>query len=282
MAGTYDFTVSVASFGEFADPAEAVRQKPGFLKSAVDGAHPAMEHYFRRYLAGNSLKTVDKRKKAIRLVLSKVKNIWSPVERSHWLRELSHQAGVPERELSAEMDQLGQDEGRQSPVEIKGEKRKLERQELVALRILGLIALKPDLAPLCKPYLELMPLPYREAHGLIVGQHIPSSELQASNEEVREIVNFASLRSGVEFVDFEEGQLEIELKNLLRELQYEHLKQLRDKTGRLVLRAEQTGDEKELLEQLTQLDGIVKKLHNLKNTQNAKEEVKEKETQKNR
>jgi len=282
LAGTYDFTVSIASFGEFSDPAEAVRQKPGFLKSAVGGAYPAMEHYFRRYLTSDSLKSIDKRKKAIRLILSKVKNIWSPVERSHWLQELSHQAGVPERELSAEMDQLGQDEGSPNPVEIKGEKRKLERQELIALRILGLIALKPDLAPLSEPCLVLMPLSYREAYELIIEKHVPGSRLQASDEEVREIVNFASLRSGVEFVDFEEGQLEVELKNLLRELQYEHLKQLRDKTGRLVLQAEQAGDEEELLEQLKQLDGIVKKLHNLENTQNAKAEVKEEEIQKNR
>jgi len=282
LAGTYDFTVSIVSFGEFSDPAEAVRQKPGFLKSALDGAHPAMEHYFRRYLTGDSLKSIDKRKKAIRLILSKVKNIWSPVERNHWLRELSHQAGVPERELSAEMDQLGQDESSPNPVETKEEKRKLERQELIALRILGLIALKPDLAPLSQPYLELMSLSYREAYELIIGKHFPGSRFQAPNEEVREIVNFASLRSGVEFVDFEEGQLEVELKNLLRELQYEHLKQLREKAGRLVLQAEQAGDEEELLEQLNQLDGIVKKLHNLKNTQNAKEEVKKEEIQKNR
>lgn len=282
LAGSYDFTVSIASFGEFSDPAEAVRQKPGFLKSAVSGAHPAMEHYFRRYLTGDGLKTIDKRKQAIRLVLSKVKNIWSPVERNHWLRELSHRAGVPERELSAEMDQLGQDESSQSPVEAKGEKRKLERQELIALRILGLIALKPDLAPLSESYLALMPSSYREAYELIIGKHTPASVLQTPSEEVREIVNFASLRSGVEFVDFEEGQLEVELKNLLRELQYEHLRQLRDKTGRLVLQAEQTGDEEELLAQLNQLDGIVKKLHNLKNTENAKEEVKKEETPKNR
>lgn len=282
LAGTYDFTVAVVSFGEFSDPAEAVRQKPGFLKGAVGGALPAMEHYFRRYLTGDSLKTIDKRKKAIRLVLSKVKNIWSPVERNHWLRELSHRAGVPERELSAEMDQLGQDEGNQNPIEARGEKRKLERQELIALRILGLIALKPRLAPLSQSHLELMPPSYREAYELIIGKRVPGSGFPVPNEEVRDIVNFASLRSGVEFVDFEEGQLEVELENLLRELQYEHLKQLRDRTGRLVLGAEQAGDEGELLKRLKQLDGIVKKLHNLENTQNAKKEIKEKEVQKNR
>ncbi len=272
LAAAYDFTVSIASFGEFSDPAEVARQRPGYLLEAIRDAKPAMEHYFSRYLAGDNLKILDKRKKAIRLILSKIKSIWSPVERSHWLRELAHLAEVPEGELSREMEQLGQEESRS---ELSGEtevdKRKLERIELIALRILGLLALKPDLIPLLTPYLDLMPPSYREAYGLIAGKS-DKSKLLIANSEVREIIDFASLRSGLEFVDFEEEELKVELKNLLRELQYEHLKQLRDKTGRLVLQAEQSGNDEEVIERLKQLDDVVKKLHNLKN---AKKEVKE-------
>ena len=272
LASSYDFTVTVASFGEFSDPAEAARQKPGFLKEAIEYAKPAMEYYFNRYLPGDSLKNLDRKKKAIRAVLTKIRIIWSPVERNHWLRELSHYVQVPERELVLEMEQLGEEEKDYRQIPAPEEKRKLERKELVILRILGMVALKKDLAALALPYLEFMPPVYKEAYELIAGKYAPGSRLPVSSPEVQEIVNFASLRSGMEFAGFEEDQLEVELKNLLRELQYEHLKQLQDKTGRLVLEAERSGSEEEVIGRLKQLDEIVKKLHNLRN---AKEEVKE-------
>ncbi len=273
LAGAYDFVVSLVSFGRFSDPAEAARQKPGFLKEAINQAKPAMEYYFDRYLTSDNSKSVDKRKTALRLILSKIKNLWSPVERSHWLRELTYRSGISEKELTAEMDQLDEGQDKAVPaVPIKEEKRKLERRELVALRILGLIALRKDLASLIRPHLELMPALYREAFELIIN----GSGNGSSSPEVQEIVNFASLRSGIEFVDSEEEQLEVELKELINELQYEHLKRLRDETGRLVLLSEQSGREEELTAHLKQLDEIVKKLHNLKNAEkkNAKEKVK--------
>lgn len=271
LAGSHDFTVSITSLGEFSDPAEAARQKPGFLKEAIKEAKPAMEYYFNRYLAPENMRTVDERKKLLRLVLSKIKNIWSPVERSHWLRELSYRAGVPEREIRAEMDKLGEEE-RTLPANeaARGETKKLTRIELVILQILGLTVLKRDLAMLVEPHLAIMPPLYEAAYKLIVSPQAAGHGEENANPQVLEIVNFASLRSSIEFVNFEEEQLEVELKNLLKELQYEHLKELRDKTGRLILQAEQSGDETSVLEHLKQLDEIVKKLHNLKN---AKEET---------
>ena len=276
LAGTYDFVVSLISFGDFSDPAEAARQKPGFLKDAISRAKPAMEYYFDQYLTSGNLKTIEKRKTSLRLILSKVKNLWSPVERSHWLRELSYRSGIPEGGLAAEMDQLSEDyRGIISTTETRQEKRKLERRELVALQILGLVAMKNKFGLLVEPYLLLMPPSYKEAYKLIVGKHAPGSQLPAPNEEIQEIVNFASLRGGMEFVNFEEEQLEVELKKLINELQYEHLKRLRDETGRLVLLSEQSGREEELMTHLKQLDEIVKKLHDLKNV---KEEVKKAST----
>lgn len=278
LAGAHDFIVSIISLGEFSDPAEAVRRKPGFLKTTVKDAKPAMEHYFHRYLTIDALKNLDKKKSAIRLILVKIKNIWSPVERSHWLRELSHKAEVPEKELSAEMDKLGEEVKNPLPIsESLGEARKLTRIELIILQILGIVVLKKDLAEVILPHEEIVPPPYRKALEVIVSTPALISGEQNTDPQVLEIVNFASLRSGIEFAGFEEKQLEVELKNLLRELQYEHLKQLGDEASRSVLKAEQSGDEARVLEYLKRLDDIVKKLHTLKN---AKEENKEESKEK--
>ncbi|MBI3088663.1 MAG: DNA primase, partial [Candidatus Colwellbacteria bacterium] len=270
LGGAHDFTVSIISLGKFSDPAEAARQSPGFLKEAVNSAKPAMEHYFNRYLTTEKIKTIDERKKALRLILSRIKNIWSPVERSHWLRELSHKAGVPERVLVLEMEKLSEEDKVLTPPEARQEARRLERIELVSLQILGLIVLKRDLSSFTESYLEIMPSPYREAYNFIVA---PPSQSLNINTEVREIIDFASLRSGIEFADFAEEKIEVELKNLLKELQYEYLKQLREKTSRLVLEAEQSGDEEGVLKHLEQLDEIVKKLHHLRNAKEEKQKV---------
>lgn len=271
LAAAQDFTVSIISLGEFSDPAEAARQKSGYLTAAIKNAKPAMEHYFARYLTSQNLADINNRKKALRLVLSKVRNIWSPVERDHWLRELAHRARVPERELVSEMEKLGTDEERLTSEAVKTETRKLTRTELVILQILGILVLRKELAEFLLPHLDMVPPTYREAFKLITDQ--PDKAMTVETE-IKEIVDFASLRSGIEFANFDEEQLEVELKNLLRELQYEHLKQLGEEAGRRVLEAEESGDDAKVLEHLKQLDDIIKKLHHLKNAEKETKEAK--------
>ena len=65
-----------------------------------------MEYYFDRYLGPDVIKNIAKKKLAVRTLLSKIKAIWSPVEKAHWITELSARSGVKERDLLEELERV--------------------------------------------------------------------------------------------------------------------------------------------------------------------------------
>ena len=107
LAQNRDFSVRLLILEDYKDPADAVKHKPGILEKLAQKAKPAMEFYFDRYL-----QSADKRgnisdfKNNIRIVLAKIKNLASPIERQHWLHELALKTRVKEETLSEEMEQI--------------------------------------------------------------------------------------------------------------------------------------------------------------------------------
>src|SRR3989344_3206257 len=263
LAGANDFLVSVLPLDEFSDPAEASFKKPGFIKEAVGRASPALEYYFRRYLTENNLSAFDKKREALRLLLSKIKNLWSPVERNYWLRELAHRLRVSEKELVEEMEKLGGGASRESvsiqSIENEISRTPRERQELVAERILSLLTLKKELNELISSHLAFMPSLYQGAYEVIVAPR-PATRL---SPELKDLVDLISLRSSLEMV--EDNLLEKEVEYVLRELELEYLKRLTLVKREEVLLAEEKGDEAELAGRLREFDELFKKIQNLKN-----------------
>ncbi len=259
LAGAYDFSVFILPLGEFRDPAEAARNMPGYLLQAVSRAKSAMEHYFDRYLKIEDLKSIGKKKSIVRLLLAKIKNLWSPLERNHWLRELSHRVGIPERELTEEMAQLAAGEsGDSAPVQIEKEKVKLERQELIANRILSLLMAKGELQYVVRPNVELMPPQYQEAYRVMSGL----AETPVS-QEIQNLVTLIGLQSSFEVAVLEEKRITKEMEELIRELQLEYWRRLRDEIGQSILVAEQAGDDQVLLLRLQEFDDVLRKMQHL-------------------
>lgn len=261
LAGANDFLASVLDLGEFRDPAEASLKKPGFIKEAVTKAKPALEYYFSRYLTEVNLSDFSKKREAIRLLLSKIKILWSPVEKNHWLRELAHRLRVSEKELAEEMEKLGSGDQARAPVpEIRLQARgPRERQELVAERILSLLTLKKELQESVSTNLGFMPPLYQGAYEFIIATE-PATELAP---ELKELVDLVSLRSSLEMVD--DYLLEKEMEYLLKELELEYLKRLTLVKREEVLLAEEKGDEVLLAARLKEFDELFKKIQNLKN-----------------
>jgi len=83
LAGASDFSVKIMSLGKYKDPAEAVVKDPEFLKKAIENAKSGMEYYFERYLTEDALSDIRNKKLAVRTLLSKIKSLWSPIEKSH-------------------------------------------------------------------------------------------------------------------------------------------------------------------------------------------------------
>ena len=262
LAAANDFTASVASWGECKDAAELVEKKPGAAADAVRNAEPAMNFVFNRYLSEQRTPS----KLAIRAVLDKISRIWSPIDRSFWIRELSHRTGIGERELVEEMEKmkLGENEKVFSPPAADAVSPGLKpesRLELISLRLLGLAGEKDRLRNSMGEYGDYLPEKYRAAY-----QTLSSKEETATSLDIQGLLNLISLRGGLD-ADLlnDDEKLESEFKTLLQELEIEFLSNEKNDLARKISSLEEGADEGELVAALRRFDEISKKIQNIKN-----------------
>ncbi|MDD5710622.1 MAG: DNA primase [Candidatus Colwellbacteria bacterium] len=262
MGGARDFNVLVMGLGKYKDPAEAAESDPQFLKEAIAGAKPAMEHYFDYYLKEEALKTAANKKEVIRKVLEKIANLSSGVERVHWLRELSYRVSIPEAELLTETEMLAlETEPEEYIAQDNQEKRKLSRSELIAERILHILSNRDDLSECVTSYEQYIPETYLQIYKAIINK-------QELTGEAMEIMNLVSL-----YPDYDEalrvGDIRREeLEALLGELEYEHLNTIKERLRREILIAERRGELEAVNEKLKEFDDT---MHRMQDIRHAKE-----------
>src|SRR3989344_49030 len=157
LAEGSDFEVKVVILHGVKDPAEAAAADPKKLLEAVGNAQPAMKLYFERYLlaspaglphspaggpaAGANYATRE-HLRGLRSVLSKIKNIASPVTQSFWLKELARVTGLSEKVL---MDEAQRTESTsssshqtvQSDAASSQQPKRISRWELLSQKVLS-------------------------------------------------------------------------------------------------------------------------------------------------
>jgi len=261
LLGSSDFTAMVLSLGEYKDPADAAVANKDFLAQAQASAKKGIEYYFDRYLGGSF-----DRKIAIRTVLQKIANLYSQIDRSDWLRELSHRTDISENDLREEMDKLKlQAETSRSQVERgltslndqqNATPAKLGRLELVAMRVLGLALANESFRPMVVPLLEFMPEGFQLAH-----KHL--FEGSEATNDTRRLVDFISLSAGASYgLDEEDKQLEI--KGLLGEIEIEYWKLRAENLRNQIRSAEIKGDEATLAIKLKEFDSVSRRMQDIK------------------
>ena len=261
LLGSSDFTAMVLSLGEYKDPADAAVANKDFLAQAQASAKKGIEYYFDRYLGGSF-----DRKIAIRTVLQKIANLYSQIDRSDWLRELSHRTDISENDLREEMDKLKlQAETGKSQVERgltslndqqNATPAKLGRLELVAMRVLGLALANESFRPMVVPLLEFMPEGFQLAH-----KHL--FEGSEATNDTRRLVDFISLSAGASYgLDEEDKQLEI--KGLLGEIEIEYWKLRAENLRNQIRSAEIKGDEATLAIKLKEFDSVSRRMQDIK------------------
>jgi len=266
LAGANDLNVSILVLGNYGDPAEAALEEPGFIKKAMENAKGGMEYYFERYLTPEAMKSIRDKKLAARVLLSKIKALWSPLERSHWISELSNRIGIKENDLIEELQKLslGEDKVSGEVVEEVAKKRKLERQDVVVEQLLSLAAGDDRFKKEIKSRMEFVPSHYIEVYNAISG-----SGPDKADPQIQSLVNLIILRSGFLFDLIPEDRLEVEFNNLLRELMLEHLKEKRTLLGIRISEAEESDDEDEVLKLLKEFDDLLRKMQDIENADQA-------------
>ncbi len=261
LGNSNDFNVKVLTLGEFKDPAEAVQKSPGILANLIKEAKPAIEFYFDRYLkkASQNGPSVDLRglKNNLRLVLSKIKNLVSAVEKAHWLKQLSLKTKIEEKALAEEMEQIKQTVSFQPQNQIQSVKFKVQnsRRELICQRLISLIMAKDDFYPQTTEHLIYFPLDYLS----ILENRSQQKEL--SDERLISLLNLISLRSSFESSILGEEKMEEEFNELLCQLRVEYFKEKRQGLAHLIKEAEQAGDETKTNSALKEFDEVSKSIH---------------------
>ena len=273
LAQNRDFSVRLLILEDYKDPADAVKHKSGILNKLVEKAKPAMEFYFDRYLQGADKRgfNADKRenisdfKNNIRIVLAKIKNLASPIERQHWLHELALKTRVKEETLSEEMEQLKIPNSiRQLADQItninidNAQNNKIipeTRMELLAQKLIGLMSLDEKLHSIAGDFLEYLPENYS-----IVARSL-MKKIPLESEEHNNLLGAISLKTSFEIQIFDEEKINNEFQELARQLRLEYLRNKRQALVNALKEAESGSDEKNIESLLREFDEISKLMH---------------------
>ena len=209
LAEANDFVIKVAKFGE-KDPADFVKNHPGKIKSALETALSAVAYYLDKYpVSGKDRKlSLGEIKKNLRIVLGKIKNVSSSVERGQWLKELEKRSGIGENLLLEEMEALKTGVTRE---EIESEvvaDQVLSRQERIADQLLNLAFSKKEFFEELSRHADFLP----EAHR------------QTLLAEAKDLNDIILLRSSLSLIEKDESKAARQFKELLRQLQLEYWK----------------------------------------------------------
>jgi len=253
LANSNDFNVKLLVLEDFKDPAEAVQKSPGVFAGLIDKTKSAMEFYFERYLketqgntSSSGVSAFSEFKNNIKIILGKIKNLGSPIERSHWLKELSLKAKIEEKTLAEEMEQLkiqnytgyAQLNAQKFISPLSGDTQtKLNRRDLICERLIGLALNKDDLKSQINSHLDYLPEDY-----LIILKSLINGE-KLDDERLCGLLNLISLRSSFESCIIDEEKIDEEFKELLSQLRLECLKEKRNNLGHSIKEAQKIGDE---------------------------------------
>ncbi|MEK7553092.1 MAG: DNA primase [Patescibacteria group bacterium] len=267
LAQNRDFSVKLLILEDYKDPAEAVKHKPGILNKLAEKAKPAMEFYFDRYLGGNSKSQITNSKLSdlknnIRIVLGKIKILASPIEKQHWLRELSLKTRIKEEALAEEMEQLKIIPNFQNPIfkpmarqEQKDLLQTTARIDLIAQKIIGILTIKEDLHPHIKSHLDYFP----ETYSVIARSFVEKTEIK--EEQHINLLNAISLKTSFDFQIIDEEKISREFQELIRQLQLEYLRDKRQILINSLKEAENEKDEQKIEALLHEFDEMSKLMH---------------------
>jgi len=255
LTSNFDFTVKALDLGNFKDPAEAALADSEALGRSFNSAKPALAKIFNHHL--NSLKIglsdLAAKKRTLRLLLAKIKKLRSPIDQSHWLKELSTQSGVEEKALALELNSI-QVQGNYQTSDNKDSfvSEELGRRELIAERVLSLALLKDNFMTALADYREYFPEKFQKL--------LDNPSAVASSEAGIKL----SLRSSYEFSELEEKRLNNEFNDLLKNLKQEYFYQQCQTFKNEITLAEKSRDEGKVEELSRKLQAASRELHSLK------------------
>lgn len=263
LAKGLDFNVKILSLGEYKDPADAVKAKPGIMATYAKQAKEAMEFYFGRYLShGESFKSDPaKFKKNLHVVLEKIKALPSAVEREHWIGQLTQKINVSEHVLKEDMEHVEvtvplEMRPKQEEATLQQVEEEKMRIDLIAERALKMAMVKEDLLKRFTDYGKYLPKRYRRIYDAAIDKAAIDDPVLLD-----ELHTFA-LRASMDEEEADDEKAGKEFDELLKQLRLEALKEKQMVIMRAIRQAERQGDEERSVHYLKLFDEVSKLLQN--------------------
>lgn len=247
LAEQNDFNVKIATLGEFKDPADAAQKDPQKLMGSIAEAKPATQIYFERYLPHETYNFSERENlRNLRVVLSKIQNMMSPVERDFWMQELSRHTGLAEKVIREEAENLpakaitGQKE--ESVSEAPAQSKPVSKRDLLSRDLLSATLALNDFS-LIKDSALYLTRPYEEIYKIL-----SEGGKSTADPELDTMMNAIVLKAETIPVP--------ELQDLKEFLKGEYIKEKRQELTASIRVAEAQGNEEKVLEALTELNKL--------------------------
>ncbi|MHB9019419.1 MAG: DNA primase [Minisyncoccota bacterium] len=259
LASGLDFMVKLLIIEDpkLKDPADVVKEKPGAIAELLKKAKPAMEYYIYKYITKNGeVLDLKKNKQNLKIVLSKIKNLASSIEKNHWIKNLSDISKISESVLIEEMENIKEvspqnNSAEQAPLE--STETEFSRQDLICQRLIGLAMNDKGVKEKLNEYLDYFPEFYKDLYT--------GKKLEGSLEKVAELIN---LRFSFENANLKEDDLKNEFEQLVHELKLNFLKEKQARLGREANELEVAGKDIEWAEKAREHKAVTEEIHNLK------------------
>jgi DNA primase len=264
MAHALDFTVKVFRLKGAKDAAEYVLAHPGGLKHELVGTSlPALEYYFSRYLEGEG--ALDT-KAGARLMLQKVMQLYSPLERGRWTKRIAERLGVPEQLLFEEMELLKasrKDMAPHQPAPVPAQPAPAApsfatRREKIAAQIIFLIL--ADTTQLHDADEAKMYLPERFAR--VYDALMDKAKAAGLSAQEKDLLDYFELRASLKQHAVDADKIPLEVSFLLKEAKKEYFKERRASLMAQMRDLEKKGDEAAIAAILKEFDEIAKLIDN--------------------
>jgi len=250
ILGPYDFHIKVLDLKKYKDPADAAKEDPEFLKTAIKEAIPAFEHLFSIYFnAVEKSNDVVLKKRAIRHLLRKLAKIKSAFERDEWIQKLSRKSGIREETLRDELEniKIGKKSSPQTEETEIEKKAPEERVDKIAKRAIALAFTHKQFWDIILKNKEYFPRSYL---GVIENPQTDSSAL---------LEMYSSYIAG----SSDETALKEEVEELTRQLYVEFLKKQQVELKKNIYNAHKIGNEDEVTKTMEKLQELSKKINDL-------------------
>ena len=265
LAKGLDFNVKILLLKDFKDPADAIRAKPGIMKTYAKQAREAMEFYFERYLShGESFKNDPaKFKKNLHIVLAKIKALPSAVEREHWIGQLAQLINMSEHVLQEDMARIElivplEMRPKQEEATLQEVQEEKMRIDLVAERALNMALMREEFMGQLAEYAKYLPKRYRRIYDAA------TEKTAVDDPGLMDELHTFTLRAGMEREEADPEKAANEFAQLLSQLRQEALKEKQMVIMRAIRQANRQGDAEKAVQYLKLFDEVSKLLQNEK------------------